>query len=467
MTLRLVLLVALAAGCATAPPHPDVVVLRRAFETLHPGLGRSLGPDDLDRAFAELSSELGRARTPAASFLALSRFTAKIRCGHTFPNPYNQSEAVQAGLFAGPRVPFFFRWLDGKLIVTRAFAAGLAPGDEITALGGVATAEVRRTLLTVARADGGNDAKRLASLEVHGVDRWEAFDLYFPLFYPPGADLALAVRRPDGTTAALRVPWMTVAARQAAAPVSAETSALWTLAFPTPDIGYLRMPTWVTYHTDWDWEGSIHAIAETLVTRNASALIVDLRGNEGGTDVGDALLAHLVDAPLSAETRERRVRFRRVPADLRPYLDTWDKSFFELGATADDLGGSWFRLRDPSLDSIPPRAPRFRGKVLVLIDASNSSATFQFASKIKASRLATLIGETTGGNQRGLSGGAFFFLRLPRTGLEVDLPLIGVFPPPGRPDAGIAPDVPVSATPADIAAGRDPVLARAMALANE
>ena len=42
--------------------------------------------------------------------------------------------------------------------------------------------------------------------------------------------------------------------------------------------------------------------------------------------------------------------------------------------------------------------------------------------------------------------GAFFFTRLTRTELEVDLPLIGLFPP-GAPDAGVTPDVVVSRPP--------------------
>ena len=50
----------------------------------------------------------------------------------------------------------------------------------------------------------------------------------------------------------------------------------------------------------------------------------------------------------------------------------------------------------------------------------------------------------------GANGGAFFFLRLPKSGIELDLPLIGQFPLDERPDAGLTPDVLVAATPDDI-----------------
>ena len=39
-----------------------------------------------------------------------------------------------------------------------------------------------------------------------------------------------------------------------------------------------------------------------------------------------------------------------------------------------------------------------------------------------------MVGQVTGGNLRGINGGAFFFLNLPNSRLEIDLPLIGQFP---------------------------------------
>ena len=55
-----------------------------------------------------------------------------------------------------------------------------------------------------------------------------------------------------------------------------------------------------------------------------------------------------------------------------------------------------------------------------------------------------------------------FFLRLPNSGLEVDLPLIATFPSTPQPDAGLTPDVLVSETASDIAQGRDVVLTKAI-----
>ncbi|HEU0077803.1 MAG TPA: S41 family peptidase [Longimicrobiaceae bacterium] len=109
----------------------------------------------------------------------------------------------------------------------------------------------------------------------------------------------------------------------------------------------------------------------------------------------------------------------------------------------------------------------FRGRTFVLVDASNSSATFEFALAARLSRLATPVGQPTGGNQRGINGGAFFFLRLPRSGIEVDVPLIGFFPDGERPDAGIVPNVLVEPGADDVARGVDTELRAVLELLRE
>ena len=196
-----------------------------------------------------------------------------------------------------------------------------------------------------------------------------------------------------------------------------------------------------------------------IAARNVTKLVVDVRGNEGGNDCGDLVAARLIDAPIAREGYARRTRYRQTPERLNQYLDTWDRSFRNWGDDAVPRDDGFYELRgEADVDQIEPLGPRFRGDVDVLIDSQNSSATFQFASCIKTNRLGRLIGAPTGGNQRGINGGAFFFLRLPASGLEADVPLIARFPPAPKPDAGIAPDVEIALTREDIAAGRDAAL---------
>jgi C-terminal processing protease CtpA/Prc len=82
---------------------------------------------------------------------------------------------------------------------------------------------------------------------------------------------------------------------------------------------------------------------------------------------------------------------------------------------------------------------------------------------VREARAATLIGETTGGNLRGINGGAYFFVRLPESGLEFDVPLKGYFPVGPIPaDSGVAPNIRISLTAADVAKGNDPQMDMAL-----
>lgn len=223
------------------------------------------------------------------------------------------------------------------------------------------------------------------------------------------------------------------------------------------------MPTWALYDSTWDWKAFLQQSFEMLAIRKMPALVIDLRGNEGGLSIGDTLLAHLVDAELALPAVRRLVRYRKVPDALAPVLDTWDPGFKDWGADAVPFDDRFYTLKryddEGGGNRIKPVAPRFSGRVFVLVGAVNSSATFEFAQAVKAARLGTLIGQTTGGNQRGINGGAFFFVRLPRTSIELDLPLIGQFPVSEMPDAGIEPDIAVDVSIDDIASGRDAEMA--------
>lgn len=444
----------------------DARVLRRAWETMHPGLLRYNTEADIEAAFSGLDAFFQKDRTLKEAFLAFSEIAAKVRCGHTYVSPFNQRRAVAAALFRGPYVPFHFRWLDRRMVITKSFASepGLSPGVEVLAINGVPVSEILSRLLTLTRADGHNDSKRIALLEVMGTSRYETFDVYWPLLFPSQKDqITLSIRgvgeRTPRTVSVAPSP--TAQREDKAAPAKPEASnpVGWNFRMLDEGIGFLEMPDWALYNTKWDWKAYLNDVFRELISSKATALVIDLRANEGGSDVGDEIVAHLTTRPAKRQAVERRVRYRKTPEDLNPFLDTWDDSFRDWGRAALALDARFFRLRRDADDDpaapIAPQAPRFAGRVYALIGATNSSATFEFAQTLRQNGLGTLVGQTTGGNQRGINGGAFFFLRLPKSGLEIDLPLIGQFPEGTRPDAGLEPDVRVVATLDDIAKGRD------------
>lgn len=435
----------------------DITIVREALK-LHPGLYRYQSPREHDDRLAMLTNDFAAAPDAAARYLVLTRFLAAIRCGHSYCNFYNQTKAVQDELFDRPtRLPFAFRWIKREMVVTsdQSGTNRLRPGTIVTTINGVRTREMLKAMLPYARADGHNDAKRIAQFDMRGTDDWEAFDIFHGLLFgvPPGG-----VHRITAGGRTIDLPALTLAERRASAASLPEAEAdapAWTWTVGDDGIALLAMPGWALYNSKWDWRGWIDDRLSDLA--GVRGLIIDLRDNEGGLDCGDAILARLAGSDLSFPAYERRVRFRRTPAAIDRYLDTWDDSFRTLGVGAEDLGTGYYRLKaEAGVETITAKGPRVTIPAAALIGPVNSSATFQFAAKCRVSGLVRLFGNPTGGNRRGINGGSFFFVRLPQSGIEFDLPLVGTFPTMPQPDSGIMPDVRVTLSAADVAAGRDP-----------
>ena len=444
-----------------AAMRADLALLGAAYETLHPGLDRYLGRRAWIERIESAKAWAARDRPAGEFFLQLGKLTAAVRCGHSYPNPVNQPDGVREALLdSRTRLPFAFRWVDGRMVVTRPFAGvPLKAGSVIDRIDGLDTATLFRQLMALARADGGNDGKRRALMGTEGAGRYHAFDVYRPLLMRASGQGTATIRcgGSDMTLAAL-----TEAERQAATGGKADDGG-WRFAIGRDGVAILTMPDWALYNSKWDWRGFINRAVDRLIDERARGLVIDLRANEGGLDCGDVLLERLIERPLVKPRFERLVRYRRIPEALGPHLDTWDDSFRDWGGKArPSPRPGYFRLFRDGDDgdgaSLSPRGRRFDGPVAALISPTCSSATFQFASLVKGGGRVLLVGETTGGNRRGINGGAYFFLRLPGSGMEVDLPLIGYFPAAPQPDRGVAPDIAAAPTLEDLRSGRDRTL---------
>lgn len=455
----------------------DAAILQQAYEALHPGLYRYNTKIQMAKKFALLKQRLNKDQRLQDAYLAFSLFTAGLKCGHSYPNFYNQPDDIARIIIKSgkTRVPFEFRWLGHKMVVTRNLSSdpALIPGSEILSINNIPARKILNTLMTVARADGSNDAKRMDLMSVRGLDEIETFDVYFPLLFPAiDEQMTLRVKR-YGDKKELRtvVAGVSFTDREAArrtrqTSASTQNDLGWTFDMTRPAVALLTLPTFEAYSTKWNWKAYLQSTFTQLATAKVKALIIDIRGNEGGDDIGWEIARYLVTAPVSAEKYQRLVRYRKIPPALDPYLDTWDMSFKDWGKDATPARNDFYALAAESgADVITPAMPHFTGQVFVLTDATNSSAAFQFAELVHSNKLGTLVGEPTGGNQRGINGGAFFFLRLPNSKIEIDVPLIGRFPTTPRQDAGLQPDVLVKITAHDIATGRDAALEKALRMA--
>jgi hypothetical protein len=467
----------------------DVALLRATFESLHPGLLRYQTQQQSAESFDRLARDLNRDLSQRKVYVRLSAFTATLRCGHTYPNFFNQSDSVKHDLFdTSDRLPFFFRWIDGRMIVIKDFTPqhSLPQGTTVLSINGMATGTVLRKLMPYARSDGHNDFKRVDYLQVVGVETYEATDLLAPMIFQDWhGPFRLVVQKPGAHLQKEQIVVAAVSAEERkrealqAHPDLSGTDPLFTLSVLQDGTAVLKMPTWAVFNTKWDWSAWLNNALDQIADRHAPSLIVDLRGNEGGNDVGDLILNRIRNSSVAPPTGYATlIRYRKVPDEFLPYLSTWDKRFRNRGTAAIELGKPWptappvhyFELKeepDQPADAPSVATKPYVGKVLILADASVSSATFNFSRIVQQEHLGTLIGEPTGGNRRGINGGSFFFLRLPNSGLEIDLPLVGTFPTEYQADEGLIPEVVVRVSRENIAEGIDSVLNRALLLSGQ
>jgi hypothetical protein len=433
----------------------DVRLLKRAFVELHPGLYRYATPAQIDAEFAAAEAAVATGgSTRAEMFLLASRLAAAVRCGHTWASRYNQSKVVEETVFGRvDKLPLLLRWVEGRALVTASMADRVKAGDELLAIDGRPVADIAQALLPALRADGthaGALAKRWSQLD--SGPNGGAMDRLFPLRYAPQAGrYRLRVQGPAGAPPRDEtVAAVALAERDKALPGE---SAQWTFRIEG-DLATLTLPTFAFWRSDFKPEAFL---ARTFAAiQRTPYLIIDQRRNEGGDDaIGRLLLAQLLRAPAEFPPYRVESAYERVPYVLARYLDTWDFGFFDrTGQVTRGPGRNWL-LPDRPGARIEPVAAPYRGQVLVLVGPQNSSAGFLLARALKITGAATLLGQTTAGNLRGLNGGQLAWITLPNSGVGVDIPLLASFQPGDPPDAGVEPHIAVAPRWEDAAAGID------------
>jgi hypothetical protein len=294
----------------------DVAILRQAWETMHPGVYRYSTPQEISARLDGLARNWAAPGSFRDRFLALTRVTASLKCGHTYPSPYNSSDTTVARIYPDRSlVPFLFRWIDSRMVVIRdESGAGLFPrGAVIVAVDGVSTKALLARLTPLARADGSNLAKRISLMEARGEDRYETFDIHLPLVLPlrDHATFTLA----DGRMVC--APLLTLTERRAGFSTSVDTAKdanPWSLTKGEDGVHRLTMPGWALYDSSFDWRTWLGEVMDDLTGDGARGLVIDLRGNEGGIDCGNVILSRLIDQDLALSRDQRWTRYRTAPA---------------------------------------------------------------------------------------------------------------------------------------------------------
>jgi hypothetical protein len=457
----------------------DLQLLKTAWEQFHPGLYRFNTKQEIDRLFERAVVDASRPLSRKAFYMLLSQLTEKLRCGHTYPNFWNQTDEVQAEVFSKSVLPVLFRVIDNRIIVTHNLSSAyIVPGDEISSINGVNCEKLLQTLITVSRSDGQNSShKKTDNFCIYPIDADSAgyafFDIYAPLFYEQLFNVKVftcTLKNCKGEKRTVVFSAMTKAERHIAYIKRFGTlptgEANWSLKQLTPETALLHIGDFET----WNWKNDYHVFLDSILSvinsNGTTGLIIDIRGNEGGADAArDYLFTCVAEKPFVKIRSLRLQTFLSVPDSLRPLFKTWNRELFLPQDTTDydKYGERFYYEKQRSLpETLFPRPNSFVGKCCLLTNATNSSAGFTLANMFQQSGRGLIIGEPTGGSKQGINGGQFFLLYLPYSGIEIDLPLIWQKPVSAAADNGVVPDHIVCTSRKAICAGRDEQLDAAL-----
>lgn len=461
----------------------DVALLRRALETVHPGLYRYSAKEQIDAAFARLELAASRPITDLALHAEIARLLAAIHCDHT---KAEMSDALTAFRTSNPtHLPLRFQLIEGRMIVVSNDGQTGAPpvGSEVLTINGMPVPALLLKLAPLVSYDGTTDQAIAAKLADESDLMGDDFNENYPALFG----------FPDGW----RVEWKSVGSMAAAtAHLEPIRFAQWTaLAGPgakhrsefynsftwrmSGKAARLGIDTFVNYRNPVQATALLSGFFAAMKEAGTEHLILDLRKNGGGSeDVSVALGRYLIDQPFiwSKPVRYKAVRY----GDLTQYFETWGDPSSRFTPPLTDFRQTpdgWFdripKRRGPALSDgdttllqQPIGAFGFDGRLTILSGPRNGSGATRTIAQLKEKAGATVIGEDSAGSAEGPTSGSIFLMTLPASGIKVRIPeawnrtAISSFVP-GK---GVAVDQLVVPTLADFEAGRDRSIAVAQGL---
>jgi C-terminal processing protease CtpA/Prc len=424
----------------------DFAALRQVLEESHPGLYRYTSKKEMDADFERALQSIQGAMDEREFYGVVTGLLSQIKDGHT--QAYLPPDFRKFLDSSAKRIPLRVRMLDRKLYVLASMDNRVPPGSELLSIQGMPVPQIMEAMFKHLSGDGDILTYKAAAIG-------DNFGLYYNLFLGQPKMFKVEYRAPGkqkkialltGVTAEITKKLGEAADAGMQKPLRYEALAVphaarltvETFALPPPGKG---QP---------DFAQFLAATFQQIRNEGIEDLVIDLRGNDGGENLGLPLFSYLTDRPFlfsdSAEAASQTFSMLHQYS----HLDTEFSKEFEQHLVA--AGDERFKVEGNDDLAPPMQQPQkesYAGRLWVLIDGEVFSAASQFCSLVRSHRRGVFVGEETGGGYHGNSSGEEAVITLRASQLRIVVPLVRyemAASDPASPGRGIIPDYPFQMT---------------------
>lgn len=458
----------------------DYSVYQQILEEAHPGLYWYTSKDSMDYYFNWGREQLKDSLDEPDFRRVLSYVTSKIGCGHTSVRTSKRYDKYLDTVRISRLFPLSLKLWDDTAVVAANLNrrdSVLARGTMITKINGRTIDQIVDTLFKFIPTDGYNTTHKYQTLSNRGsfgsmYSSVFGFSDHYTIEYLDSAG--------QSQTTDIRpyYPVLDTAARSAIRRVRRlpQPSKKERKELRRNSVRLLKMDT--TSHVammDLNSFGRGYRLKsffrrsfKALKTTDINYLIIDVRGNGGGSVTNSTMLSrfitdHKFKVGDSLYAIKKRKKYSRYIQN-----DFFNRLFITFFAHKKADGRYHFRYFEKHYFR-PKKKDHFNGEVYILTGGNSFSATTLFAGSVRDQDNVTIVGEETGGGAYGNNAWLIPDVTLPVTKVRFRLPLFRLVVDKDKPKTGkgVQPEVESKPTIEAIRRGADYKLEKAMELIKE
>lgn len=422
----------------------DFNVFRASLEEGHPALYRYKSKAAMDSIFSVAAAAITTQMTDMEFMRLVCKVAALVGDGHlrVIP-PKIHKDKLDEGKTA---TPFRVYWYDDKLFVIKNYSSLTDKeflGAQILAINGHAVSDILKEYLLIATSDGSNVTNKFRMLSrprpfVRCLNYLYGYTETYQLDYIPLNETAVK----KATLAGITFDELFNADKKRYPEIASIPQAGFDIS-PDNQYAYLRINSFdkeLLKDNKINFEKFLATSFKSIDDGHIKNLLLDLRGNGGGTDeYGKILFSYFISQPFDYYTS---LRMNKESFDFFKYTSSPDRKA-PKGMLKANSEGSFENIKHPNVGQQNPTLPTFTGNIFVLINGSCFSTTSEFLSILHYHTKAVFIGEESGGGYYGNCSGPAPEFFLPITKVSVEIPLMNYtmavkgYP---YPDRGLIPD---------------------------